>query len=90
MGKKGSPSRGNVPVDEHFDAVYEAWKRSKLHTEIHEISKEWGIDEVIFEKAVESYSTVNPKEIPYIDDITRKVDYDSITHPKKAPFKQNT
>src|SRR5690606_3828486 len=65
---------GNVSSDVNFDEAYEEWKRGKLRTEIYQISQEWGIDEIIFEKSVKSYSTTNPKEIPYIDDITRTVD----------------
>lgn len=75
---------GNVSSDVNFDAAYEEWKQSKLRTEIYQISQTWGIDEVIFEKSVESYSTANPKEIPYIDDITRTVDYNSIKHPQTS------
>lgn len=75
---------GNVSSAVNFDAAYEEWKQSKLRTEIYQISQTWGIDEVIFEKSVESYSTANPKEIPYIDDITRTVDYNSIKHPQTS------
>jgi len=75
---------GNVSSDVHFDEAYEVWKRSKLQTAIYTISQEWGIDEVIFEKTVAAYSTANPKEIPYIDDITRTVDYHSIEDPKTS------
>lgn len=71
---------GHVSSNVNFDEAYEEWKRSKLRTEIYQVSQVWGIDEVIFEKAVESYSSANPKEIPYIDDITRTVDYDSAKH----------
>ncbi|PAV27789.1 deoxyribonuclease HsdR [Virgibacillus profundi] len=75
---------GNVSSDVNFDEAYEEWKRSKLRKEIYQISAKWGIDEVIFEKSVESYSIANPKEIPYIDDITRTVNYDSIKHQKTS------
>src|SRR5699024_5970284 len=75
---------GKVSSDVNFDEAYEEWKRSKLSIEIYQISQEWCIDEVIFEKSIESYSTSNPEEIPYIDDITRTVDYDSIKHQKTS------
>ncbi len=75
---------GNISSDVNFDEAYEEWKRSKLRIEIYQISQEWGIDGVIFEKTVEAYSTANPKEIPYIDDLTRTVDYHSIENPQTS------
>ena len=62
----------------HFNEAYEARKSSELQTAIYEVSKEWGINEVIFEKTVAAYSTASPEEIPYIEDITGTIDYQSI------------
>jgi len=75
---------GNVSSTLHFDEAYEKWKQSRLQSEIYKVSAEWGLDEVIFEKAVEAYSTSNSKEIPYIDDLTSSVDYASIENPKTS------
>lgn len=73
---------GNVPSNVNFDDAYENWKNAKLKKEIYKISKEWGVNEVIFEKAVNAYSVTKPDEIPYIEDITKSVDYHSIENPK--------
>lgn len=73
---------GNVSSSVNFDDAYEAWKNAKLKEEIYEISKEWGVNEVIFEKAVSAYSSTKPDDIPYIEDLTKSVDYPSIENPK--------
>ncbi|MDY0409879.1 type I restriction endonuclease subunit R, EcoR124 family [Paracerasibacillus soli] len=75
---------GNISSNVNFDEAYEEWKRSKLKDEIYKVSREWGLNEMIFEKSVETYSTANPKEIPYIDELTSNVDYDSIDNPKTS------
>ncbi|MHA6250378.1 type I restriction endonuclease subunit R [Oceanobacillus sp. CAU 1775] len=75
---------GHVSSAVNFDEAYEEWKRNKLRKEIYQISAEWGIDGVIFEKSVGAYSSANPTEIPYIDDITRTVDYNSIKDQKAS------
>src|SRR5690606_7357990 len=67
---------GNVASDMNFDEAYEEWKRKKLKDEIYKVSREWGLDEMIFEKSVEAYSTAKPKDIPYIDELTSSVDYE--------------
>ena len=74
----------NVPSNMHFDDAYEAWKESKLKAEIYQVSQKWGLNEVIFEKAIETYSASNPTDIPYIDELTRNVDYDSIDNPETS------
>lgn len=73
---------GNVPSHTNFDDAYEQWKQKKLKAEIYQVSREWGLDEVVFERAVEAYSTSNPNDIPYIDELTSNLDYDSIENPK--------
>ena len=73
---------GNVSSDVHFDEAYEEWKRTKLKDEIYKVSREWGLNEVIFEKSVENYSMQNPNDVPYIDELTSNVDYHSIENPK--------
>src|SRR5699024_3537702 len=40
--------------------------------------------DVVFEKAIEAYSIANPNEIPYIDELTSSIDYDSIENPKTS------
>lgn len=73
---------GNVPADLNFDEAYEEWKREKLRIEIYALSKQWGMDQAVFEKSVAAYSSAKPDEIPYIEDITRTIDYASIENPQ--------
>ena len=75
---------GNVPSNINFDEAFENWKKEKLRDEIYQVSSEWGIDDVVFEKAIEAYSIANPDEIPYIDELTSSIDYDSIENPKTS------
>lgn len=70
---------GNIASDVNFDEAYDEWKRSKLKDEIYKVSREWGLDEMIFEKSTEAYSTANPKDIPYIDELTSNGAHESIT-----------
>lgn len=41
---------GNVSSNVYLDEAYEKWKQEKMRQDIYIISKDWGIDEVIFEK----------------------------------------
>lgn len=75
---------GNVSSDIHFDEAYEQWKQEKLKSEIYKFSQEWGLNSKIFEKTIDTYSTANPDEIPYIDDLISSVDYESIENPKTS------
>ena len=73
---------GNIPSNIGFDEAYDDWLKEQLREEIYQVSSDWGIDSLIFEKAIEAYSVSNPDEIPYIDDITKSIDYTSIENPK--------
>src|SRR5699024_12619638 len=75
---------GNVPCSFNFDEVCENWKKDILCDKIYQMSSEWVIDDVVFEKAIESYSISDPNEIPYIDELTSSIDYDSIENPKTS------
>src|SRR5699024_8145894 len=77
---------GNVPSNINFDEAFENWKRNQLHHEIYQVSSEWGIDDVIMEKAVEEYSVEKQDEITYIDDLYNSIDYASIESPKTSNF----
>lgn len=73
---------GNVSSNVYFDEAYETWKQEKMREDIYTISQDWGIDEVIFEKTVEAYSVSKPDEIPFIDEITRAVNFKSAIKPQ--------
>src|SRR5690625_7820634 len=63
---------GNVSIETAFDDAYEDWKLKKLREEIHEVSKEWGMDERIFERSVIEYTVSETKEVPFMEDITNR------------------
>src|SRR5699024_4620719 len=73
---------GNVSSNVYFDEAYETWKQEKMREDIYTISQEWGIDEVILEKTVEAYIVSKPDEIPFIDEITRAVNFKSAIKPQ--------
>src|SRR5690625_3174279 len=73
---------GNISVGKHFDDAYEEWKYSKLQAEINDISKEWGMDEKVFERSVIAYGESESKEVPFMEEITATLDYESIENPK--------
>src|SRR5690625_293967 len=73
---------GKVSIETAFDDAYEDWKLKKLREEIHEVSKEWGMDERIFERSVIEYTVSETKEVPFMEDITNSVDYSAIENPK--------
>ncbi|MDK4195877.1 HsdR family type I site-specific deoxyribonuclease [Staphylococcus pseudintermedius] len=75
---------GNLSSNINFDEAFENWKKKQLHNEIYQVSSEWGINDVILEKAVEAYSVAKPNEIPYIDDLTNSIDFVSIEDPKTS------
>src|SRR5699024_9098049 len=44
---------GNVSSNINFDEAFDNWKKEKMRDEIYQVSSAWGIDNVLFEKAVE-------------------------------------
>src|SRR5699024_5412859 len=73
---------GNVSSNVYFDEAYETWKQEKMREDIYTISQDWGIDEVIFEKAIEAYSVSKPDEIPYRQDIVNSVKFTEAAKPQ--------
>lgn len=59
----------HVSETERFDEAYTMWKNRKKKEYIYELSEEWAIDEQVFERSVESYSTTYPDDIPYVDEL---------------------
>lgn len=74
--------QGKVPSHMYIDDAFETWKKKKLRKEIYSLSKDWGFDEVIFEKAVESYSVSKPDDIPFRQDIVNSVDFEEAEKPQ--------
>ena len=61
----------------NFDESFEAWKKEKVEKEVQSFAEYWGLDESILYKSVEHYSLIKEDEIPYIDELSNSVDYDS-------------
>lgn len=72
---------GHVSTEIRFDEAFENWKNGKKKKIIYELSQEWGIDSQVFEKSVDAYSSTNPKDIPYIVDLTKTLDFNAATNP---------
>ena len=72
---------GHVSTEIRFDEVFEKWKNDKKQKEIYELSQEWGIDSQVFEKSVAAYSSTKPEDVPYIQDITKSLNYASAKNP---------
>src|SRR5699024_4818192 len=75
---------GNVQSKVKVAEANERWKKETWRDEMYEVSSEWGIDEVVVEKGIEEYSIAIPNKIPYIDELTSTIDYDSIENPKTS------
>src|SRR5699024_5482271 len=81
---------GNVSTEVKFDKALEEWKNNKKKEVIYELYEEWGIDSTNFEKSVDAYSTTAPDDIPYIEDLTSSLDFQTATKPMgKNPLYHN-
>lgn len=67
---------GNLQYGIHFDEAFDNWKRDKLSIEVHEIATKWGVEKEWLLKSVTSFSKTQPLSIPYIDELTRSVDFE--------------
>lgn len=70
---------GNLSYNLNFDEAFDSWKQGKLKAEIHDLADKWGIDREWLFKSVNAYSASEPEIIPYIDEITKSVDYNKAT-----------
>lgn len=66
---------GKIPNDISFDYAFEKWLQDNVNQEIKQFSDNWGIDYKIVEKAFNHFSIYEPNVIPYIDDITKSLDF---------------
>lgn len=72
---------GKVESTTQFDEAFEGWKNEKKKQTIYELSEEWGINSHIFEKAVDAYSSRKPEDVPYMQDITKTLEFETATKP---------
>lgn len=70
---------GNLFYNLNFDDAFDIWKKDKLKADIDELADRWGIDSNWLFKSVNTFSVVQAEVIPYIDELTKSVDYDKAT-----------
>lgn len=70
---------GNLSSDFSFDELFDNWKQDKIKKDVKRFSQEWGIDESILSKSVDQFSMVREKEIPYITELSKSVDFNKAT-----------
>jgi type I site-specific deoxyribonuclease, HsdR family len=70
---------GKLSYNLNFDEAFDMWKQEKLKANINELADEWGLDREWLLKSVNAFSVGQDKVIPYIDELTKSVDYDKAT-----------
>lgn len=69
---------GHIPSEIDFDVAFKNWKKEKLKLEVQQFSEIWGIQNLeIMIKSIYSYTENQSGTIPYIDEITQSVDFES-------------
>lgn len=66
---------GNLEYGVSFDDAFDTWKLNQLKSEVEGISNHWGLDEEWLLKSVNAYTISQPTIIPYIDELTKSVDF---------------
>lgn len=61
----------------NFDEAFENWKKEKQKIEINVFAEEWGLDASLLSDSLDSYSTSKADSVPYIDELTKKIDYEN-------------
>lgn len=70
---------GNLSYNLNFDDAFDIWKQDKLKANINDLADRWGIDRDWLFKSVNAFSVAQDEVIPYIDELTKSVDYDKAT-----------
>jgi len=70
---------GKLSYNVNFDDAFDIWKHDKLKAEINDLADRWGIDREWLYKSVNAFSVTQCEVIPYIDELTKSVDYDRAT-----------
>ena len=66
---------GHLSSAINFDQAFDLWKQEKIDKEIRTFARDWGIDESLLSKSVEQFSSAKNEEIPYIEELSKSVDY---------------
>ncbi|MBN2788911.1 MAG: HsdR family type I site-specific deoxyribonuclease [Candidatus Delongbacteria bacterium] len=67
---------GHLEYGVYFDDAFNAWKLDKLKTDVNDLADRWGICHNWLLKSVQSFSASKPTIMPFIDEITKSVDYE--------------
>lgn len=70
---------GKLEYGVHFDDAFDAWKYNKMKVEIYEVAVCWGLNGDWLLKSVNTFTTLQPSAIPYIDELIKSVDYEQAT-----------
>lgn len=70
---------GRLEYGVHFDDAFDAWKYNKMKVEIYEVAVCWGLNGDWLLKSVNTFTTLQPSAIPYIDELIKSVDYEQAT-----------
>lgn len=68
---------GRLDFGVHFDDAFNEWKLSKLKVDVGILADNFGIYRELLLKSIDSFTTSKPTIIPYIDEITKSVDYEN-------------
>ena len=68
---------GKLEYGVQFDDAFDRWKQNKLKSKVDDISNHWGLDKDWLLKSVKSFTILHPTTIPYIDELTKSVDYEN-------------
>lgn len=71
---------GKLSTNLNFDEAFENWKETKLQQAIDQFAAEWGLDNKLLNKSVNSYSTSQPEVIPFINEIINSVNFSKATN----------
>jgi type I restriction enzyme R subunit len=67
---------GHLEYGVHFDDAFNVWKLDKIKIDVIDLACQWGICHEWLLKSMQSFSTSKPTIVPYIDEITKSVNYE--------------
>lgn len=70
---------GYLSGDVDFDDAFDLWKKRLEEDRVNQFAQEHGIDFDLLNRSLTAFSFSEPEVIPYIDEITKKVDFDKAT-----------